>query len=117
MRAEIENLAAEVNKSLDLLAQRMDYETAPHRLEEFNAMSEAPDLWDDPDKAQKLMRERQQLVDAMDGYTSIKQDLADNIELIELGEMEDDQSVIDEAEDRDQSRWPKSPPKKNLRPC
>ena len=98
MRAEIETLVTEVNKSLDLLAQRMDYETAPHRLEEFNAMSEDPDLWNDPDKAQKLMRDRQKLVDAVDGYSAIKQDLADNIELIELGEMEDDQDVIDEAE-------------------
>jgi peptide chain release factor 2 len=31
-------------------------------------------------------------------YTSTKQDLSDNIELIELGEMEDDEEVISEAE-------------------
>ncbi len=99
MRAEIQNIAEAVEKSLNLLAQRMDWETAEHRLEEFNAMSEDPDLWNDPAKAQKLMRERQALVDSIETYKSIKQELEDNVELIELGEMEDDQEVVGEAED------------------
>ncbi|HSF91283.1 MAG TPA: peptide chain release factor 2, partial [Paracoccaceae bacterium] len=98
MRAEIENLVRDIEKSLELLRQRMDFETAPHRLEEFNAMSENPDLWNDPEKAQLLMRKRQVLVDAMEGYKSLAQELQDNIDLIELGEMEDDAEVVDEAE-------------------
>lgn len=99
MRAEIETIAANIGNSLDLLKQRMDWDTAEHRLEEFNAMSENPDLWNDPEKAQNLMRERQALVDAMGVYTSLKQELADNLDLIELGEMEDDSDVVTEAED------------------
>jgi len=98
MRAETQNTVAEIEKSLELLAQRMDYETAPHRLEEFNARVEDPNLWDNPENAQKLMRERQLLVDAIETYESIKTDLSDNIELIELGEMEEDQEVVDDAE-------------------
>lgn len=98
MRAEIENSVAEINDTLELLKQRMDWETAEFRLEEFNAMSEDPDLWNDPTKAQKLMRDRQMLVDAIDSYKTLSQDLADNIELIELGEMEDDQEVVEDAE-------------------
>ncbi|SHG65478.1 bacterial peptide chain release factor 2 (bRF-2) [Cognatiyoonia sediminum] len=99
MRAEIENSVEAIQKSLDLLAQRMDYETAPHRLEEFNARVEDPNLWDNPEGAQKLMRERQLLVDAMEGYEKIKTELQDNIDLIELGEMEDDFEVVSEAEE------------------
>jgi len=99
MRAEIENSVADIRGSLDLLKQRMDWDTAAHRLEEFNAMSEAPDLWDKPEQAQKLMRERQMLVDAIEGFKSLSQDLQDNIELIELGEMEDDADVVTEAEE------------------
>ncbi|MBL9060573.1 MAG: peptide chain release factor 2, partial [Mangrovicoccus sp.] len=98
MRAEIQNTVAEVEKSLKLLAQRLDWNTAPHRLEEFNAMVEAPGLWDDPAKAQKLMRDRQMLVDAIETYTGIKRDLADQIELIGLGEAEGDAEVVAEAE-------------------
>ncbi|WP_171212698.1 peptide chain release factor 2 [Ruegeria sp. HKCCA5426] len=98
MRAETQNIVAEIEKSLELLAQRMDYETAPHRLEEFNARVEDPNLWDSPENAQKLMRERQMLVDAIETYESIKTDLSDNIELIELGEMEEDNEVVEDAE-------------------
>ena len=98
MRADTENTVAAIEKSLVLLAQRMDWETAPHRLEEFNAMTENPNLWDDPEKAQKLMRERQMLVDAMDRYSRMKQELSDNIELIEMGEMEEDAEIVSEAE-------------------
>ncbi len=98
MRAETENQIVDIRKTIDLLGQRLGLETADHRLEEFNAMSEDPDLWNDPAKAQKLMRERQMLVDAINNYKSLSVDLQDNIELIELGEMEDDAEVIAEAE-------------------
>ena len=98
MRADAENAVAAIEKSLTLLAQRLDWETAGHRLEEFNAMTEDPNLWDDPERAQKLMRDRQMLVDAMDRYSKMKQELSDNIELIEMGEMEDDAEIVAEAE-------------------
>ena len=98
MRAETQKTIDAIEKSLELLAQRLGYETAQYRLEEFNARVEDPSLWDDPTAAQKLMRERQMLVDAIDAYEGIRQDLTDNVELIELGEMEDDQSVITDAE-------------------
>ena len=98
MRAETQNIVSEIEKSLTLLGQRMDLETAQHRLEEFNARVEDPNLWDDPEAAQKLMRERQNLVDALDTYTKIKTDLSDNVELIKLGEMEDDAEVVADAE-------------------
>ena len=98
MRAETQNIVAEIEKSLTLLQQRMDWETAEHRLEEFNARVEDPNLWNDPEAAQKLMRERQMLVDALDTYRSIRGELDDNVELIELGEMEEDDEVVADSE-------------------
>lgn len=97
MRAETENNIAEIEKSLALLRQRLG-ETAEHRLEELNAMSEDPELWNDPARAQKLMRERQQLSDALDRFASFKTELQDNRDLIELGEAEEDDEVVAEAE-------------------
>jgi len=99
MRADLQNTIAEIEKSLVLLGQRMDWETADHRLEEFNARVEDPDLWNDAAKAQKLMRDRQMLVDAMSVHKSIQQELTDTVELIELGEMEGDEEVVAEAEE------------------
>ncbi|MGB1515037.1 MAG: peptide chain release factor 2 [Paracoccaceae bacterium] len=98
MRADIQNMVNEINKSLELLRQRMGWETVKHRLEEFNARVEDPDLWNDPENAQKLMRERQSLIDAVEGHDNMQSELNDSIELIELGEMEDDQDVIKDAE-------------------
>ncbi|WP_370228083.1 peptide chain release factor 2 [Cognatishimia sp.] len=98
MRAEVQNTVTEIEKSVDLLKQRLNWETAEFRLEEFNARVEDPNLWDDAEAAQKLMRERQLLVDAIDGVKQIQTDLSDNIELIELGEMEEDDEVIADAE-------------------
>ncbi len=98
MRAETQAHADAIRKSLALLSQRMDWETAPHRLEEFDAMIEAPDLWNDPVKAQKLMKERQALLDAVSTYRLIDSGLRDNIDLIELGEAEGDAEIVAEAE-------------------
>ena len=99
MRAETQATIEAIRKSLKLLAQRMDRETADYRLEEFNAMIEDPNLWNDAERAQKLMRERQLLIDALASHDGIKKDLQDNIELIELGEVEGDKDIVTEAEE------------------
>ncbi len=44
------------------------------------------------------MRERQQLEEAIGGIRRVETELNDNLELIELGEMEDDEGVVTEAE-------------------
>ena len=98
MRAEAQNAVEEIEKSLALLRQRMGWETARHRLEEFDARVEDPDLWNDPERAQKLMRERQMLVDQIRTVEEIGQQLSDNVELIEMGEAEGDAEVVSEAE-------------------
>jgi peptide chain release factor 2 len=98
MRAETEHIVSEIENSLGLLRQRLGWETAPHRLEELNAMSEDPELWNDPSKAQKLMRDRQVLSDAIDGCNALAQELTDQQELIELGDEEGDADVVSEAE-------------------
>jgi peptide chain release factor 2 len=98
MRAETQSNVETIRRSLALLGQRMDLETAPHRLEEFNAMIENPDLWNDPAKAQKLMRERQAVMDQLSTYQLIDTGLRDNVELIAMGEDDGDTEVVLEAE-------------------
>jgi|TARA_B110000114_G_scaffold184161_1_gene227188 peptide chain release factor 2 len=98
MNAEITNVVIAIEKSLALLGQRLDHETALYRLEEFNALIEDPSLWNDQDRAQNLMRDRQFLVDAMAVYEGIKLELSDNLEMIELGELENDSEVIKDSE-------------------
>jgi peptide chain release factor 2 len=64
----------------------------------LNARSEDPDLWNDPDAAQKVMRERASLESRINGFVALETGLNDNVELIELAEIEDDQAMIADAE-------------------
>ena len=98
MRAETQTIADAIERTLVLLGQRMDRDTAAHRLEEFDAMIEAPGLWTDPARAQRLMRERQGLIDALSTYRLLESGLNDNAELIAMGEAEGDAEIVAEAE-------------------
>ena len=60
--------------------------------------AEDASLWNDAQEAQKLMRERQSLEDGVKAVKGVSQALEDNIGLIQLGEEEGDQSVVEEAE-------------------
>ncbi len=64
----------------------------------MNAKAEDPTIWDDPQEAQNLMRERQQLDDSINGLKRLEAQLADNLELIEMGEEEGDSDIVTEAE-------------------
>jgi peptide chain release factor 2 len=98
MRAEIEALAEDIRKSVSLLKRHLDWDQALRRLDELNAMSENPDLWNDAAAAQKLMRERTQLENAVAGTRALDRELADLLELIELADAEGDSAVADDAE-------------------
>lgn len=64
----------------------------------MNARVEDPDLWNDPEDAQSIMRARQELDDAVSAYSALETGLNDSVELIELGEIEGDEEVVTEAE-------------------
>ncbi|HEX5777842.1 MAG TPA: peptide chain release factor 2 [Xanthobacteraceae bacterium] len=98
MRAEIEKVVEEIKQSLGLLRRSLDVEKSERRLAELNQLAEDPRLWDDSQKASRLMQERTALGDALESMQRIEQELADNIGLIELGEAENDQGVVTEAE-------------------
>ncbi|MCY4303633.1 MAG: peptide chain release factor 2 [Aestuariivita sp.] len=98
MRSEIQQIVNDINRSLDLLARRMNRESALHRMEEFNARVEDPRIWDDPLSARQLMRDRQLLLDAIENYDNIQSELSDHLELIELGEIDSDTELVAEAE-------------------
>ncbi|PZF76204.1 peptide chain release factor 2 [Aestuariivirga litoralis] len=107
MRAEISSLVDDMKQSIGLLRRHLDWDNALRRLAELNAKSEDPSIWNDPQKAQKLMRERQDLDKRIGMIRDLEQSIADNTELIELGDMEGDQSIVTEAEKALQALKPK----------
>ncbi|UHD44419.1 peptide chain release factor 2 [Aureimonas altamirensis] len=98
MRAEIETIVDEIKQAISLLRRHLDWDKSVKELEKLNARAEDPSIWDNPQEAQRLMKERQRLDDAIGGIRKLEQALADNIELIAMGEEEEDPSIVDEAE-------------------
>ncbi len=58
---------------------------------------EDPNVWSDPDYAQKLGKERASLETVVETIETLEQGLADNGDLLELAEMEEDQDTVDEV--------------------
>jgi peptide chain release factor 2 len=55
-------------------------------------------LWNDPAEAQTVMRERTRLENGIKAVDELERQLSDNVELMEMGEDEDDAEVVAEAE-------------------
>jgi peptide chain release factor 2 len=75
-----------------------DWDNATRRLAELNALVEDPKLWDDPRRAQALMRERTRLDQGINGYRRIERSVEDTLGLAELADGEGDQSMLDDAQ-------------------
>ena len=90
MRAEAQAHVDTINEALALLRRFLDWDRALRRLDELNARVEDQALWSDPKAAQDVMRERRRLDEAISATRAIEQDLADNVELVELAEAEGD---------------------------
>ncbi|MFT4079587.1 peptide chain release factor 2 [Rhodomicrobium lacus] len=98
MRPETQAIVDEIKQSLSLLRRYLDWDKAKARLASLNGIVEDPTLWDNPQRAQKLLRERQHLDTALTAYSQLAARLDDAVGLIELGEEEGDEEVVKEAE-------------------
>ena len=67
-------------------------------MQELNAETESSEFWNDLARAKTLMRERTGLEDGLKAIDQLTNDLADNLDLLELGEAEDDFEIVNEAE-------------------
>jgi peptide chain release factor 2 len=72
-----------------------DYEEKSERLEEVVRELEEPTVWNDPERAQALGRERAMLVGVVEVIDRLEQVLADAAELLELAAEEGDEEMLD----------------------
>ncbi|WP_460761354.1 peptide chain release factor 2 [Lysobacter fragariae] len=93
---------ADLRDRLDSLRGYLDYDHKVERLEEVNRELESPDIWNNPENAQTLGRERSQLEKVVNGIRDLTDGLVGGNELLELAEMEDDEgtalAVVDDVE-------------------
>jgi peptide chain release factor 2 len=75
-----------------------DWGVAEKRLDELNALSEQPAFWNDPAKAQAMMRERNRIAGAMDDIRALEREVDDAVALWELADSEGDKSMFAEVD-------------------
>ena len=74
-----------------------DYAERKDRLEEVSRELEDPNVWNDPDYAQKLGKERSSLEAIAATIDELDQGLGDSRDLLELAEMEEDEDTVEEV--------------------
>ncbi|MGD8925671.1 MAG: peptide chain release factor 2 [Thioalkalispiraceae bacterium] len=80
----------------------LDYDTKRERLDEVVRELEDPSIWDTPERAQELGRERARLENVVETLSTLTQGLSDAADLIELAVEENDEDTLQSvAEDLD----------------
>ncbi len=97
MRAEGQAHIDRIEAALALVRLSLDWDRALRRLDELNARVEDPALWDNPKEAEAVMRERRQLEGAVGTVREISSEMADAVELVEMGEAEGDEDIAAEG--------------------
>jgi len=75
-----------------------EYDNKKERLEEVSGELEDPKIWDKPDRAQELGRERAKLEHVVGSLDAIRASLGDATELLEMALAENDLSTISDVE-------------------
>ncbi|WP_148216245.1 peptide chain release factor 2 [Thioalkalivibrio sp. K90mix] len=83
---------------LEGLRGYLDYPVKEERLEEVQRELENPDIWNDPDRAQALGKERAQLENIVVNIREIGTQLDDSRDLLEMAEADDDAETASAVE-------------------
>ena len=71
-----------------------DFDNRKNRLEVVNSLLEAPDVWDDPQRAQDLGREKKSLETVVESLSGLDSTLRDAAELFEMASSEEDDETL-----------------------
>ncbi len=74
-----------------------DFDTKAERLEEILGLLEDPKIWDHPEEAQQLGRERARLELLVSTLENVAAVVSDSQEMLELALLEEDQSLVDDV--------------------
>jgi len=67
------------------------------KVEELEEISADPSFWEDMDKAQSILQKTKQLKAKIEGFEKLNTDFEDILTLIEIGNEENDESVVNEV--------------------
>ncbi|MCH7509218.1 MAG: peptide chain release factor 2 [Proteobacteria bacterium] len=85
---------ADLESRSQALRGYLDYDGKVERLEEVSRELENSAIWDDPEKAQSLGKERARLDEIVGTLDALSSGLRDNLELLEMAVAEDDEETV-----------------------
>lgn len=68
------------------------------QLDELNKIAEDPTLWDNKEKAQKILKEKSLIEEKLNKFNNLKNLLNDNLSYLELAEIENDSQLLNDVE-------------------
>ncbi|CAO5678491.1 MAG: Peptide chain release factor RF2 [Holosporales bacterium] len=98
MKAETYANAQQIEQNLKLLKRHLEWDNALTMLEQLNKDVENPNLWDSPQNAQKILKERDTLTQKIETIRALDNELSSTIEFIEMLEAEGDEKTLFEFE-------------------
>ncbi|HAT24790.1 MAG: peptide chain release factor 2 [Pantoea sp.] len=93
----VKNRIQDLTERSAVLRGYLDYDAKKERLEEVNAELEQPDVWNEPERAQALGKERSSLEAIVQTLDQMSQGLEDVQGLLELAVEAEDEETFDEA--------------------
>lgn len=95
LHADATRLRGEIDDALS----RIGYVELQHKLDRLNQQAADPDLWQQPETAQKTLREQSALEKRLTPWTALDHDLADAAELIALGDTDITTDLVKQLQD------------------
>ena len=97
MQAEIQLKFNEIDYSLEILKKHIDWDNSITKINKLSLLTEEQNFWNDTSKAQIIMKEKKQLERLIDIITNIENKKNDLVEILDLGEQENDMSLISDT--------------------
>ena len=97
---ELEQIAAELapyKEEMNVLKDSLNIGETKEKVAELEEIAGDPDFWNDMEKAQTILQQTKQLKNKIEGYTNLEESYNDILTLIEMGNEEDDESLVPEA--------------------
>jgi peptide chain release factor 2 len=97
---ELDQIATEMapyKDELKVLEDSLNIGEAQEKVAELEEIAADPDFWNDMEKAQGILQQIKQFKNKIEGYSTLAESYEDMLTLIEMGNEEDDESLVPEV--------------------
>ena len=95
---ELKLAVEELKPEIDDLADALGLKACESEIEQLEYKAAEPGFWDDTENSQKILQRTGFLKNKVDSYNQLVSDYEDTLALIELGDEEEDESILEEAQ-------------------